>query len=155
MPLRLAGLRLATTTTKRCCISGSGMCFTSPETTTRGAASPQRMSSTYKESASGCFFAVVMRPTRRSTRDTSTAFCAADFGLEPQLLSCKTVAILETHVLLAVLPISIVAHIFPCMGLLYRCIDREFRYCLEWSAGVKCYDCEQPCVIQLRITSSP
>ena len=49
-----------------------GMCLTRPLTTVLGVASPTSTCSTYRESASGCFSAVRMRPTRRSRRDTST-----------------------------------------------------------------------------------
>jgi hypothetical protein len=38
MPRMAAGFRLATINTRRCCISASGMCFTSPLTTVRGPA---------------------------------------------------------------------------------------------------------------------
>ena len=54
----------------------TGMCLTRPLTTVLGVASPTSTCSTYRESASGCFSAVRMRPTRRSRRDTST-FCSS------------------------------------------------------------------------------
>lgn len=49
-----------------------GMCLTSPLTTVLGDNSPTSTCSTYRLSASGCFSAVIIRPTRRSRRDTST-----------------------------------------------------------------------------------
>lgn len=51
-----------------------GTCFTKPLTTVLGLASPTSTFSTYSESASGCFSAVMMQPTRRSRRETSTGF---------------------------------------------------------------------------------
>lgn len=49
-----------------------GMCLTSPLTTVLGDGSPTSTCSTYRLSASGCFSALIIRPTRRSRRDTST-----------------------------------------------------------------------------------
>lgn len=49
-----------------------GMCLTRPLTTVLGEGSPTSTCSTYRLSASGCFSAVIIRPTRRSRRDTST-----------------------------------------------------------------------------------
>lgn len=51
-----------------------GTCFTKPLTTVLGLASPTSTCSTYRVSASGCFSAVIMQPTRRSRRETSTGF---------------------------------------------------------------------------------
>lgn len=50
----------------------SGTWLMRPLTTVRISASPTSTSSTYSVSASGCFFAITIRPTRRSKRDTST-----------------------------------------------------------------------------------
>mmetsp|Transcript_1047 Transcript_1047/g.1838 ORF Transcript_1047/g.1838 Transcript_1047/m.1838 type:complete len:237 (-) Transcript_1047:1802-2512(-) len=72
MPLMLTGFKLASTTTRRFCISASGMNFTRPEITVRGSASPTSISSTYRLSASGCLLAFRISPTRRFRRDTST-----------------------------------------------------------------------------------
>lgn len=49
-----------------------GTNLTSPLTTVLAADSPNSIFSTYKESASGCFEASRMRPTRRSRRPIST-----------------------------------------------------------------------------------
>lgn len=49
------------------CISSRGIYLTRPLTTVRGCGSPTSISSTYRESASGCFWAFVMRPTRISS----------------------------------------------------------------------------------------
>lgn len=54
-----------------------GTWFTSPLMTVLGAASPTSTSSTYSESASGCFLTVTIRPIRRSRRETSTGFESA------------------------------------------------------------------------------
>lgn len=49
-----------------------GMWLTSPLTTVLGEGSPTSTCSTYRLSASGCFSALIICPTRRSRRDTST-----------------------------------------------------------------------------------
>lgn len=98
-PLILAGFRLQSRTAMRFCICtgterrtftalrktelshralefwftwSRGMCLTSPLTTVLGEGSPTSTCSTYRLSASGCFSALIIRPTRRSSRDTST-----------------------------------------------------------------------------------
>lgn len=62
------------------CICSIGMNLTRPLTTTRGASSPTSISSTYKESASGCFFTFLITPTRISSLVTSTAASFASAG---------------------------------------------------------------------------
>lgn len=52
---------------KGTCISSRGMYLTRPLTTVRGCGSPTSIDSTYNESASGCFSAFVIRPTRISS----------------------------------------------------------------------------------------
>mmetsp|Transcript_44744 Transcript_44744/g.72844 ORF Transcript_44744/g.72844 Transcript_44744/m.72844 type:complete len:232 (-) Transcript_44744:496-1191(-) len=71
MPFSFAGLRFARTTHGRFCISASGMNFTRPLTTVRSFPSPRSISSTYRLSASGCFHALTMRPTRMSSLEIS------------------------------------------------------------------------------------
>ena len=56
----------------RFCISSSGINLTKPLITVLGFSSPTSTSSTYNESASGCFLAVRMSPTLMSSRPTST-----------------------------------------------------------------------------------
>lgn len=55
-PLILEGLRLHMNTATRSCISSMGTCLTRPLTMVRVFCSPKSTSSTYNESASGCFF---------------------------------------------------------------------------------------------------
>lgn len=55
---------------KNTCISSRGIYLTSPLTTVRGLSSPTSISSTYNESASGCFWAFVILPTRMSSLAT-------------------------------------------------------------------------------------
>lgn len=64
--------RNGTSALKFWCTWSRGMCLTSPLTTVLGAGSPTSTCSTYRVSASGCFSALMIRPTRRSRRDTST-----------------------------------------------------------------------------------
>mmetsp|Transcript_21833 Transcript_21833/g.51971 ORF Transcript_21833/g.51971 Transcript_21833/m.51971 type:complete len:217 (+) Transcript_21833:79-729(+) len=74
MPRMAAGLRLQRTTQRRFCISSRGILGGEPPRplmTCRGSASPTSIFSKYSESASGCFPASTMRPTRRSRRHTS------------------------------------------------------------------------------------
>nr|GMD30971.1 hypothetical protein PanWU01x14_361300 [Ipomoea batatas] len=70
----VAGFRLQRTQTLRFC-SSSGIYLTRPLTTVLGCASPTSISSTYRESASGCFWAFLIRPTRISSllMDTSAS----------------------------------------------------------------------------------
>lgn len=58
MPRILAGLRLHMKTAIRSIISSIGTCFTNPLTIVRVLPSPTSTSSTYRESASGCFLTV-------------------------------------------------------------------------------------------------
>ena len=76
-PLIFAGFRLQSKTTIRFCICSRGTWFTRPLTTVLGAVSPTSTSSTYKESASGCFLAVMIQPIRRSRWETSTGLESA------------------------------------------------------------------------------
>lgn len=55
-PLILAGLRLHMNIAIRSCISSIGICLTKPLTMVLVLPSAKSTSSTYKESASGCFF---------------------------------------------------------------------------------------------------
>jgi hypothetical protein len=48
---------------RRTCIPSKGMYLTSPLTTVRGFSSPTSISSTYRLSASGCFFTLTILPT--------------------------------------------------------------------------------------------
>lgn len=75
-PLIFAGFKLQSSIAIRFCIWSRGTCFTKPLTTVLGLASPTSTSSTYRASASGCFLAVIMQPTRRSRRETSTGFAS-------------------------------------------------------------------------------
>ena len=59
IPLILAGLRLHINMAIRSCISSMGTCLTKPLTIVLVFPSPTSTSSTYKESASGCFFTKV------------------------------------------------------------------------------------------------
>mmetsp|Transcript_8839 Transcript_8839/g.30801 ORF Transcript_8839/g.30801 Transcript_8839/m.30801 type:complete len:376 (+) Transcript_8839:333-1460(+) len=77
MPRMLPGFMLHTTTTRAPCITSMGTYLTRPLTTWRGAPSPTSISSTYSDSASGCFHTLVITPTRRSRRETSTGASAA------------------------------------------------------------------------------
>uniref|UniRef100_A0A915HI40 Uncharacterized protein n=1 Tax=Romanomermis culicivorax TaxID=13658 RepID=A0A915HI40_ROMCU len=56
----------------------NGTWFTNPEMTVRGFSSPTSIVSTYKLSASGCFSALIIKPTRISKRLTSTT--SVSFG---------------------------------------------------------------------------
>ena len=75
-PLIFAGFRLQSKTTIWFCICSRGTWFTRPLTIVLGAISPTS-TSTYKESASGCFLAVMIKPIRRSRRETSTGLESA------------------------------------------------------------------------------
>ena len=63
------------------CISSSGINLTRPLTTVRVDPSPTSISSTYRESASGCFWTFVIRPTRISSLLIEISASAAALGL--------------------------------------------------------------------------
>lgn len=64
-------------------ISSRGIYLTRPLTTVLGCPSPTSISSTYKESASGCFWTFVIRPTRISSLDIVISASGADFDDDP------------------------------------------------------------------------
>lgn len=71
------------------CISSRGMYLTRPLTTVLGASSPTSISSTYSESASGCFSAFLISPTRISNFATDNSASATfDFEL-PDCFFCS------------------------------------------------------------------